>query len=223
MKKSTKFGEIFSKAFGNVQHEILDRIISGDRVEEDHITSTLFTLLEEEFKKYSDSGYTIRANQFQGRGRNSSESLYGADGALILNARLPEVEFTKIVLLQAKKSTKKPFVIDEDAIKQKNNMLSITADSFFVVYEKARVRVYSAFSIGDGLRVDDLPSKPLDDFLEDFFNCFIGDNKFHYPQTLMNRLWGFGPWPPWYRDFARLIEEVPIAKDYLSVYIENQE
>lgn len=216
MNKINKaFGNICSPIFDGIEQDVVYRIKSKDRVEEDHITTTAFTILEERINNYQASGFRIRARQFPGRGPNSEESIFGADGALILYVNLENIEFQKIVLLQAKSFNKPSSKFDNRSIHQRYRMLSITSDSFFLVYQKDRIDLVSAFLVGFGDRLAKLPIKTFSDFLKDYFNCFIGDHIFDYP-------WRFIPWIDSFRDFSKLAERWPLAKNNLSIRIEDE-
>ena len=57
-------------------------------------------------------------------------------------------------------------------------MLSITPDSFVVVYSKRGFVVVPASSI-QGLKTrDEIYGKPIDRFFKEFLMCFIGDHRF---------------------------------------------
>lgn len=216
-----KLGKIFNQIFLSVEKSIVEKIEKGDRKEEDHITSTLFTLLEERINGFNHSSLKISAKQFPGRGANSDESITGADGALILDINLDGLEFKKTVLLQAKKFFQTKDKFDDRSIHQKYKMLSFTPDSFFLVYQKKKVSFVSAFLVGSGDKLNQLPSKRVTSFLEDYFNCFIGDHLIIFPPHPFRH-----PWRYWL-----LLEELPryfkfddkmsMAKNNLLIKIED--
>lgn len=170
-----KFGDLFAQISEGIEKEITDKISLGERVEEDHITSTLFTLLEERINS-TNSDLSIRATQFSGRGKNSAENILGADGAIVLDVDCANTKFKKIILLQAKK-LKTHSKFDLHAISQKYKMLAISPDSFFLVYDTSHFRLISALIVSEGDEINNLPAKSLSLFMKDFGDCFIGDNR----------------------------------------------
>ncbi len=224
MPKSTKrLGDFFQGVFKGVENSILERIASGNRIEEDHITSTFFTLLEECINSLRPEKLTITARQFPGRGPNSDESIVGADGALILDVKLHNVEFRKIILLQAKIFLNGKAKFNELAVEQKHKMLYFTPDSFFMVYQKTGIKFVSAFLVGAGDRLSQLPLKRASEFLRDYFDCFIGDHLLVFPPDFWRRPWRF--WPVWeeLRPFLKGDEKTPIAKINLLIEVRSKE
>lgn len=185
---------------------MLELIDNCSRVEEDHITSTVFTIMEERINNSKVEGLKIQAKQFQGRGNNSDESVSGADGALFLHVKLHNTEFEKFVLLQAKRFKTKSAKFDKRAVAQKDRMLLWTPDSFFLVYGHNGFQFASAFAVGLNDKLTELPTKNFPEFLKDHFNCFIGDH-----------LWRFCPFFDKRRDYEKL------AKHNLSIQIESSD
>lgn len=215
-KKNDKyFGDLFRPVFSDVVRDTLAKIQDGNTREEDHITSTLFTLAEERVNKLSAGdlvagrGLKITARQFPGRGRNSDESFIGADGAVCLRVKLNDLEIQKFYLFQAKRSTQKQF--DERAAKQRDLMLHCTPDSFFLIYSPKGINVLSAFLVEQRDKFSELPTKSFVKFNEDFFNCFIGDHFLGFPDFSYGR-----PWRKWPYNY-------PTAKNNLLIEVSEKE
>lgn len=218
-----KLGNIFKEIFSSVESDTIAKLNEGDRVEEDHITSTVLTLLEERVKEHTFSGLFVRARQFQGRGPNSDESITGADGALILDVKLKDTEFRKFYIFQAKNFKYKNTKFDERALDQKHRMLSWTPASFFLIYTPRNFCFISAFLVGLNNRVNKLPSKRFIEFHKDFFNCFIGDHFLRFlffPFCIPRRRSRFGPE---LGPSSKFIEKRPIAKRNIQIDISQSE
>jgi hypothetical protein len=179
-------------------------VSNGDINEEDHITTTLFTLAQERINLFGErigtqgtlDKLTISARHFQGRGSGSDEFFSGADGAVALHIRLASLEIQKIYLFQAKKSTQRKF--NDHAITQRDRMLRCSPDSFFLVYSPKDIKFISAFLVEEGNKYTDIPRKGFVEFNQDFFNCFIGDHFNGYPDLPYSRPWRYWPYdyPP---------------------------
>lgn len=130
MSYSTKkFGDIFKETFRGVESDVLERISKRDFQEEDHITNTILTRIEERINSEKNATPQVRARLFSGRGRNSTESFTGADGSLILE--VPNLGIKKYFIFQAKKFKSDSDKFDKRSMEQKRKMLLHTPDSFF--------------------------------------------------------------------------------------------
>lgn len=220
-KESKKLQKVIKKIFADVEKETLERIENGNRNEEDHITTTIFTLAEEKINNGDFGEFRLQAKQFSGRGPNSDESITGADGAVILDAKFQDTEFRKFYLFQAKKFSKDS-KFDERSIDQKHKMLAWSPDSFFLVYTPDKFCFVSAFLVGLNNKLSNLPIKKFTAFHEDFFNCFIGDHSLRFPWFLPDFLrywhWEFR------REFigvAKFNEKNPLAKKNLLIEVSS--
>ena len=215
MKPNKKLGDIFTTTFIGLERDVLAIAENGDIKEEDHITATLFTLARERINKLSDDnqavthGLQITARQFNGRGRNSDESFIGADGAVGLRVKLGGVEIQKFCIFQAKKATQKKF--DQHAANQRELMLRCTPDSFFLVYSPKDIKFLSAFLVEKDDKFADLPAKSFASFNQDFFNCFIGDHFFGFPDLPYRHPWRYLPY------------DYPTAKNNLIIEVSDEE
>lgn len=196
-----KFGDFFEPILQGLESDVLLKAEGGDIKEEDHITTTLFTLMEERLNgraatnlvDKAGDGFTLSARQFTGRGRRSEESLVGADGALGLRINVGGLQIQKFFLFQAKKFDAKS-KFDSRAASQRKRMLECTPDSFFLVYTDKKIYWVSAFLVEQGDKLSDLPSKSFTEFNQDFLNCFIGDHFFGFPDLPYGRPWRYWPY-----------------------------
>jgi hypothetical protein len=218
-KTSKKLHKTIRQIFADVENDALRRIEHRDRNEEDHITTTIFTLAEEKINNGSFGKFRLRARQFSGRGPNSDESITGADGAVILNATYQDTEFRKFYLFQAKRFSEKT-KFDERAIDQKYKMLSWSPDSFFLIYGPNKFSFVSAFIVGLNNRLKDLPTKNFTTFHEDFFNCFIGDHTLRFPwfPPSFPRHWHWEFWRE-FKNVAKFNEKNPLARKNLLIEV----
>lgn len=217
-----RFGNYFLKDIKEAEDEIIRKITEGQRIEEDHITCTFLDLLESAVNKPRQKEFVIKTYQFSGRGPKSLESITGVDGAVTLDVKLPGCEYRKSYLFQAKKLKSINQQFDRNAIKQRNKMLSLSSDSFFLVFSPDKIKFISAFIAIFKTKYRSLPYKSLPTFHRDFFNCFIGD-------SFARRPFNYSKIPPKYRHIfdylpnnAKFINEVPIAKHNLVIAIVKQ-
>lgn len=211
------FGQLFSPVFSDLERDTLARVTTGNVQEEDHITSTLFTLAEERINRLgeelgttiSSSSLVIKARQFQGRGTKSDEFFSGADGAVVLRIKLGSMDIQKVYLFQAKKSTQWKF--DDHAVTQRDRMLHCTPDGFFLIYSPKAIKVISAFIVEKDDKYTDLPNKSFVNFNEDFFDCFIGDHFNGFLDLPYGRPWRYWPY------------DYPPAKNNLAIVISERE
>jgi len=186
-----KFGELISEA----EKRIIDSIKDGRVETEPSITDRLMRQIESVFEENSSQeGIIFKARSLRDRGKNASESKFGADFCGVLNVDLRKFKRTKGFLTQAK--------IEGNGIEVKNvryrglttvsfrqnsefrrlsgqldQMLSVTPDSFLIVYSEKGFVVVPASSVA-GLKSDGvLYGKPLDRFFKEYLMCFIGDHR----------------------------------------------
>jgi hypothetical protein len=223
-KLNKKIGYKLRDIFVSVEKDTLARMSDDTRTEEDHITTTLFTLLEDRINKQEENDWRITARQMTGRGANSEESITGADGAVILNIKLDDVEYTKCFLFQAKNFLKSKSRFDNHAIEQKHKMLNFTPDSFFLVYTKDKISFISAFPVAVNDTISNLQTKKFVSFFEDYFSCFIGDHFLTSTILVLPLLRRH--WPEWhdFYDFKKLYgfdKDIMIAKNNLFIKLSS--
>lgn len=207
-----KLGEIFLPVINEIEPNVLNQIDKGNIKEEDHITDSIFDKIEERIDQKKFTGLSVNVRRFSGRGPGSEESANGADGALIL--QIPDLKIKKFFIFQAKKFKNERAKFNKDAIAQRDKMLACTPDSFFLVYTPDKFYFVSAFMVGLNDCLLNLPSKSFLEFHNDFFNCFIGDHFFGFPNLPLK-----SP-----RRLSSLSdkEDLPLAKDNLLITIEDE-
>ena len=115
---------------------------------------------------------------------HTEEGKYGADFAGVVRINLPDYRVMKGFLAQAK------LVEPEDSfsrreytrlLRQCQQMLSYTPDSFVFLYSRKRVTVVPAIAItaADPCNPHEFYSRRITRFFEEHFESFIGDRKIH--------------------------------------------
>jgi hypothetical protein len=187
----------FGKIINQAKKQIIDSVQSGRIQSEPTITDRFLGILESEINQHGRKIYgkrvlTFRALTLTDRGKNSAESKFGADFAVILDIDVMGFKLQKGFLCQAKKeqhgivpeiirrSTTVIFSVNPEFQRLQNqvhNMLQITPDSFVMIYGKEEFLVIPASSI-DGLYGDgSLYAKRVADFFMEFLMCFVGDQR----------------------------------------------
>ena len=133
-----------------------------------------------EEKHYEFDGVTWNSHILTSRGKGAEEKRYGADLMGVLDIKLPDYKVMKWFFVQAKKAEPNSLFqpIEWDRLmRQCENMLAYTPDSFVFVYSrKKRIRVFPAVSVF-GLRsrnIFDLYHHGVQRFFKDHLQCFIG-------------------------------------------------
>ena len=185
-----RFGELISEA----ERRIIEGIEDGRIETEPSMTDRFLNEIERVFSHADHyEGITFKARTLRDRGRNAPEKEFGADFCGVLKARLKDFEVTKGFLSQAKKDgrgidvnlrpfglTTVGFQIDEEFVRlgdQIDQMLSITPDSFVIIYSSKGFVVVPAISVKGLKNEADLYAKPVDRFFKEYLMCFIGDHR----------------------------------------------
>jgi len=185
-----KFGDLIRKA----EEQTIEGIKEGRIETEPSITDRFLEAVENVFREHgSQRGIVFKTRTLRDRGRNASETRFGADFVGVLNVRLKGYEQIKGFLSQAKKEgngiriQRVPFSLTTASFRQDKeferlkdqigHMLSITPDSFVIVYGRNGFVAVPASSV-NGLSVEDaLYAKPIDRFFKEYLMCFIGDPR----------------------------------------------
>lgn len=146
-----KFGELISEA----ESQVIQGISEGRIETEPSITDRFLDRIEQIVNEYpfdeqTDQGVVFKTRTLRDRGRNAPEAQFGADFCGVLNIQLEGFKVRKGFLSQAKReghgiSVHRGFYglttvkfrqnIEFDRLcQQTNDMLSITPDSFVIVY-----------------------------------------------------------------------------------------
>lgn len=202
----------FGKLIGKAEENIIGKINDGRIETEPSITERFLQEVEDVFDKHGErDGIRFRAGTLRDRGANAPEKEFGADFCGVLHVDLPNFKQSKGFLAQAKSESRGisvyrghfgvngvtfPTGRELDRLRnQATRMLSITPDSFILVYSIKGFVVVPASSIQGlshsgarlyGRRVAKLYGNPVVRFFKDFVTCFIGDPrlKAHKAQTL---------------------------------------
>lgn len=185
------FGELIRKT----EQNIIEKINDGRLQTEPSITDRFLQEVERVFDEHGGSnGIRFRASTLRDRGANAPEKEFGADFCGVLDVKLPEFKQSKGFLAQAKSERqgisiyRGPFGVNGVTIPVSNKpdglrtqatrMLSITPDSFIIIYSVSGFVVVPASAIqGLSYRSAQLYGKPLDRFFKEFIMCFVGDPK----------------------------------------------
>lgn len=187
----------FGKIVDEAKKYIIEGIQSGRINSEPTITDRFLEFLEVEInrhgrRKYGRKVLTLHATTLLDRGKNSPESRFGADFAVILDIDVIGFKLKKGFLCQAKRenngmvveiirrSTTVIFSINSEfhkLQKQVHNMLEITPDSFVMIYGEHEFLVIPASSVSGLHDKGSLYAKRVADFFMEFLMCFIGDPR----------------------------------------------
>jgi len=197
------FGELISEA----ERRIIEEIQHGEIETETSITDRFLERVKVIFDEYGgrEDGIRFHVKTLRDRGRNAPEHKFGADFCGVLDIHFRNFQQSKGFLSQAKRegygiSTQREFFGAITVRFSKNNafqrlneqvgkMLSITPDSFVVVYDIKGFVVVPASSIkglnGNGR----LYGKPVDRFFKEVLMCFIGDPRLKaYDDSSLERM-----------------------------------
>lgn len=185
------FGELIKKA----EENIIDKINDGRLETEPSITERFLQELERVFDEHGGrDGIRFGAKSLRDRGSNAPEKEFGADFCGVLDVNLPEFKQSKGFLAQAKREKqgisvyRGRFGINGVAFSagnefnrlrvQTTKMLSVTPDSFIIIYSINGFMVVPASAIrGLSYQNTQLYGKPVNRFFKEFIMCFIGDPK----------------------------------------------
>jgi hypothetical protein len=183
-----KFGELIAIA----EKHTLEAMREG-RIEIE-TTATDYFLAQIE-QSFMDRGLTediaFKAWFLRDRGPKSTEHEFGADFCGVLNIRLPGFTHTKGFLTQAKMNGRgiriepsyrgtRPVSVPEDAESHRlrnqiDRMLSVTHESFIIVYATDGFVVVPATSVKSLSGAGPVYAKPVQSFFKEYLMCFIGD------------------------------------------------
>jgi hypothetical protein len=185
----------FGKLISEAERRIIEGIKDGRIETETSITDRFLNEIERTFDEYREreNDVRFRARTLRDRGRNAPEYEFGADFCGVLDIHFRFFRQSKGFLSQAKRegygiSIQRGFFGATTVGFSKNNefqrlnkqvekMLSITPDSFVIVYDIKGFVVVPASSI-KGLNGNSrLYGKTVDRFFKEFLMCFIGDPR----------------------------------------------
>lgn len=205
----------FRKVVKRSKDQVLNGMDIGSISSETTVTDRFLGILENEINGHGQEifqvkGVSIVATTLQDRGKDSQESEFGADFAVILDINLDGFVLKKGFLCQAKKegrgirihNTRRPTTVrfsSNNKFKklkiQTEKMLKKTPDSFVIVYGTSEFVVVPASSISSLKDTGILYGKSVEDFFVEFLLCFVGDiqisenpNQWNEVQTFANKI-----------------------------------
>lgn len=185
------FGELISKA----EEQAIEGIVESRTETEPSITDRFLARIEAVFEEHGEkNGLRLRARTLRDRGPGAPERRFGADFCAVLDIRLRGYQQSKGFLAQAKRESessgidisryrgqiKVGFPDNQEfrrLSKQTEKMLSVTPDSFVLVYSTRGFVVVPASSIRDLNSSGRLYGMPVDRFFKHFLMCFVGDRR----------------------------------------------
>lgn len=182
------FGKLISEAESRIIKSIKERRIEM----ETSITDRFLNEIERVFEQHGQKeNIVFRSRTLRDRGPNAPEHKFGAYFCGVLNVKLSEFEISKGFLAQAKRenygifvqkgfmgATIVSFCHDNEfqrLNRQADKMLSVTPDSFIIVYSVKGFVLVPASSVTGLKRNGKLYAKPVDRFFKEYLMCFIGD------------------------------------------------
>ncbi len=184
----------FGKLISEAERRIIEGIKDGRMETEPSITDRFINELERIFEQQGEKGDIVfRARTLRDRGPHAPEHRFGADFCGVLDVRFRDFKQTKGFLSQAKMEKHGIFVQKgfrglttvsfsygnefERLNEQADKMLSVTPDSFIIIYSSKGFVVVPASSIKGLARGGELYAKPIDRFFKEYLMCFIGDPR----------------------------------------------
>lgn len=186
----TKFGNLISQA----ERDTIEEIREGRVETEPSVSDRFLTRVEMVFEEWGEMrGVRFYARTLRDRGPHAPEHEFGADFCGVINVKLKNFKLSKGILSQAKsesgdiktriRSYGPTIVSFSDSVefqrlkKQSNAMLSITPDSFVMIYSNNGFIAVPASSIEGLGNAGELYGKPVVQFFKEFLMCFIGDSR----------------------------------------------
>ncbi|HQG41820.1 MAG TPA: hypothetical protein PLE64_03845 [Spirochaetota bacterium] len=185
------FGKLISEAEGR----IIEGIKDGRMQTEPSITDRFLNELERIFEQQGEKeNIVFRARTLRDRGPHAPEHRFGADFCGVLDIQFGDFKQTKGFLSQAKWEEKNGIFVQKGFMgattasfscgneferlnEQADKMLSVTPDSFIMIYSTKGFVVVPASSIKGLDSEGKLYAKPVDRFFKEYLMCFIGDPR----------------------------------------------
>lgn len=197
----------FGKLIAEAERNIIEKIEDGRLETEPSITDRFLQEIERNFEEHGRGrGIRFRARTLRDRGRNAPEKEFGADFCGVLDVRLSEFKLSKGFLAQSKSDSRgininrgQPYFHGVTFLggneysnlrDQIDKMLTITPDSFVIIYSTTGFVVVPASSV-KGLKYPNsqLYGKSMVSFFKEFLMCFIGDPKLNaYDDQTLEKL-----------------------------------
>ena len=196
-----KFGDLIAKA----ERRTIDEMKDGGIETEPSATDRFLARVVDVCQEFDDNyGVAFKARTLGDRGKDAPESEFGADFCGVLDSQNRFYRQTKGFLAQAKIESKGIIVRNEPYVTtvkftennefrrlvgQIDQILSITPDSFVIIYSLKGFLVVPALSVR-GLRAGgELYAKSAPRFFKEVIMCFVGDGRLKaYDDTSLRRL-----------------------------------
>jgi hypothetical protein len=197
-----KFGDLIAKAERRTIDEMKDGRIETEPSATDRFLARIVDVCQE-----LDNNYRVafKARTLGDRGKDAPESQFGADFCGVLDSQNRFFRQIKGFLTQAKIESKGIIVRSEPyasttvkftensefrrLIGQIDRMLSITPDSYVIIYSLEGFVVVPALSVRGLKAGGELYAKSVPRFFKEVFMCFIGDGRLQaYDDTSLRKL-----------------------------------
>ena len=184
----------FGKLISEAERRIIEGIKDGRIETEPSITDRFLNEVERVFERQGKKeNIVFRARTLRDRGSHAPEHRFGADFCGVLDIQFRDFKQTKGFLSQAKMEKDGIFVQKgfggvttvsfshgnefKRLKEQADKMLSVTPDSFIIIYSLKGFVIVPASSIKGLSREGKLYAKPVDRFFKEYLMCFIGDPR----------------------------------------------
>lgn len=186
--------EHFSKLIAEAEREIIQKIFDKRLETEPSVTDRFLQAIENVFNSKVRAGkLKFEARTLRDKGTNAPEHKFGADFCGVLNVDLRHFKVTKGFLCQAKMEKRELYIEKlpygmarlkiqynreiEKLKDQVRKMLSITPDSFIIIYSVKGFVIIPASSVLGIRGNSELYGKTITSFFREYIKCFIGDHR----------------------------------------------
>lgn len=183
-----ELGRIFETSADSISKEVLGQYDDLKGFEElitggikSRLTTSLLSDVQKKLNGKQIGDVKFKVQVF----RKSTENKIGADLGGVFKFKKNGKELKKAFLAQAKVGKINPkkqniYCSNNDIQTQAENMLKYSSDSFFFVYTKNGIRVFSAMEVylngKPSINSEELYLYKFGHFMKEFFKCFIGDH-----------------------------------------------
>lgn len=189
-----KFGDVAESTYKDILDDYGDISAREEGITEQSrgdFNRNFMKKLKDEFDDYNLNGIAVKIVTFT----KKQEKENGADFVINLNISINGKKTLKAFLVQAKiadsKGKEASFNTNKNKIiKQCNDMLNFTSDSFVCLYTKNGfyfIPAYQILTIDSGaIKTEDFFYHKTKTFFYEFFKCFIGDHKIAFDISITN-------------------------------------
>jgi hypothetical protein len=163
--------------------QTIEKLSDGRVEQEANFTDRLLDNIENQLNGKIFKGIHWKAKTLTALGRQSQESIFGADFLGILTLKLTGLHVTKGFFAQAKlirhsgKLTKSSEF--ERLQEQCKKMLNVTPDSYVFIYSKRGIKIIPASLVmrASAKNINSLSNRTIGQFFKEYVICLIGDRK----------------------------------------------